>query len=83
MKKEKRSGERHLHRKVGYVEALKLLTPREIEVLERIRKGDTGKEIADSLGISKETVHSHRKNIKVKLGVQGCRALIKWWANTT
>lgn len=45
------------------------LTEREKEVLRLIVNGHTSKEIADSLGISKLTVDTHRKHIQQKLGV--------------
>lgn len=45
------------------------LTEREKEVLKLIVNGQTSKEIADNLGISKLTVDTHRKHIQQKLGV--------------
>ena len=43
------------------------LTPRELEVLERIREGNKNKQIADQLSISETTVNFHIKNIVDKL----------------
>lgn len=43
------------------------LTPREIEVLELIVKGDTNKEIADTLCVAESTVKNHLRNILAKL----------------
>ncbi len=45
------------------------LTHREIEILERIAKGDTNNEISGHLFISPHTVKSHMINIFNKLGV--------------
>jgi len=45
------------------------LTPRELEILALLAKGDLAKEIADSLGISIWTVHGHVKSIFEKLNV--------------
>jgi two-component system, NarL family, response regulator len=45
------------------------LTPREIQVMERVAEGKRNKEIAALLGISEETVQVHLKNIFVKLRV--------------
>jgi DNA-binding NarL/FixJ family response regulator len=45
------------------------LTEREAEVLDRIAKGMSNKEIADALGISEHTVKGHVKNVLGKLGV--------------
>ncbi len=43
------------------------ITPREIEVLELIVKGQTNKEIADSLCVAESTVKNHLRNILAKL----------------
>ncbi len=43
------------------------LTPREIDVLRKIRDGNKNKQIAASLGISEATVNFHIKNIAEKL----------------
>lgn len=39
------------------------LTPKELEVLARIVSGHTLREIGDLLGVSRNTVHFHVKNI--------------------
>jgi len=62
---------KHLHKKVPETE----LTPREIEVLILIVKGNINKEIADKLNISPTTVITHRKNITDKLGIKSVSAL--------
>lgn len=49
------------------------LTPRELEVCRLIRSGRSGKEIADLLNASFETIQTHRKNIRKKLGLRGRR----------
>lgn len=45
------------------------LTPREIEVLSLVARGNRNKEIAYALSISEETVQGHMKHILTKLGV--------------
>jgi DNA-binding NarL/FixJ family response regulator len=45
-----------------------ILTPREIEVLRLIARGNANKEIARGLSLSEETVKVHVKNILSKLG---------------
>lgn len=45
------------------------LTPREVEVLQKLARGLANKEIADTLGISEHTVKGHLKNILAKLRV--------------
>lgn len=53
-----------------------VLTPRELEVLELLRRGLRNREIAASLGISEETVQSHVKNLLAKLDVPDRTAAI-------
>ena len=48
---------------------LKLLTPRERDVLDGLAKGLPNKSIAYDLGISPRTVEIHRANLMSKLGV--------------
>lgn len=52
------------------------LSPRELEVLKLIASGLLNKEVADRLGISLNTVLSHRKNITSKLGIKTVSGLI-------
>ena len=46
-----------------------VLTPREIDVLRWIAKGNANKEIARKLSLAEETVKVHVRNILAKLGV--------------
>ena len=48
----------------------KELTNRESIILQMIAKGFTSKQIGDKLGISTQTVSSHRKNISSKLEIK-------------
>lgn len=50
------------------------LAPREMEVCQLIQLGRSGKEIAELLNMSFETVQTHRKNIRRKLGLRGKKA---------
>lgn len=45
------------------------LTSRELDICELIRQGRTSKEIADTLGLSPETIHKHRQAIRRKLQI--------------
>jgi DNA-binding NarL/FixJ family response regulator len=46
------------------------LSPRELEILQLIAEGHSGKEIAEQLTISDKTVDRHRSNILAKLGLR-------------
>lgn len=55
-----------------------LLTPRETEIIRKIEKGHTYKDLAEILCISPHTIHSHIKNIYEKLHAKSRKdALIK------
>lgn len=60
-----------------HAERLKLLTPREREVLSGIVNGDTNKEIASALGISVRTVETHREGVMRKLQVRSVAGLTR------
>jgi DNA-binding NarL/FixJ family response regulator len=49
---------------------LSLMSLREVQVLERVGRGQTTKEIAYALDLSPRTVDVHRANIKKKLGLR-------------
>lgn len=63
---------------IGCIEALKILSPREIEVLEQVSLCKTNREIGIELGIATTTVKTHRRNICRKLQLKGRYALMKW-----
>ena len=52
------------------------LTPREIEVLDRVKLGMRNKEIAASLHISEKTIQVHIKNVLLKLKVNDRSAAV-------
>ncbi|MCA9768670.1 MAG: response regulator transcription factor [Gemmatimonadetes bacterium] len=56
---------------------LDLLTPREREVLVRIARGDTNKEVAARLSISPRTVETHRESLMGKLGIRTVAGLTR------
>jgi DNA-binding NarL/FixJ family response regulator len=58
------------HRSTTDGPALTVLTPRERQVLEAMADGATAAEVAESLGISPNTVRSHMQNLLRKLGVR-------------
>jgi DNA-binding NarL/FixJ family response regulator len=47
------------------------LTPRETDICRLIQQSWQGRAIAEQLGISFETLQTHRKNIRRKLGLKG------------
>ncbi|MCE1245227.1 MAG: response regulator transcription factor [Firmicutes bacterium] len=69
-----------------YVELLKKdkqnsnqeLTSREREILQMIAEGKTSKDISISLGISLNTVNTHRNHIMEKLGIDNIAQLTKY-----
>jgi DNA-binding CsgD family transcriptional regulator len=52
------------------------LTPREIEVLEKIGQGKTSRQIAETLNLSVFTVNNHRKHICKKIGLHSTAQLV-------
>ena len=54
------------HRRGSPVEAL---TPRELDVLRLLARGNTNRQIAALLGLSMRTVENHRANLMGKLGL--------------
>jgi DNA-binding NarL/FixJ family response regulator len=60
------------------------LTDRELEVLERIGKGEEVKAIARALNLSPKTVETHRAHIREKLKLQNARQVARYavqWAS--
>ncbi len=53
-----------------FIEQNSILSEREKEVLELALEGETSKEIAEKLFVSKSTIDSHRKNILKKTGAK-------------
>jgi DNA-binding NarL/FixJ family response regulator len=74
-------GEKVLDPQVAHPSALKGereggLTPRELEVLQRIVAGKSNKEIAVELNLSANTVSVHRANIMDALGIHKTAELV-------
>jgi two-component system NarL family response regulator len=69
------AGERYIPANVAFKMAEHVsrpeLTEREHEVLRRMARGESNKEIGNSLSISEGTVKTHVKSILSKLGVAG------------
>jgi DNA-binding NarL/FixJ family response regulator len=57
---------------------LRVLTPREMEVLTLVADGMTNQDIADHLRISIKTVQAHRANVMDKLGLSDITHLVRF-----
>lgn len=62
-------------------QGIKLLSRRELEIIEKIKIGDSSKEIATGLAISVRTVEVHRHNIFKKLKMKNSVSLINYMNN--
>jgi RNA polymerase sigma factor (sigma-70 family) len=61
---------------------LEQLTPREREVLLRVARGRTSREIAEEFGISPRTVETHRERIMAKLRIRSVAGLTRFVLET-
>ena len=59
-------------------QALRMLTPREVEVLRLVAEGRTNQDIADQLALSIKTVQAHRANVMDKLGLRDITQLVRF-----
>ena len=59
-------------------QALKVLTPREIEILKLVAEGYTNQEIAAQLTLSIKTVQAHRANVMEKLDLRDITHLVRF-----
>lgn len=58
-----------------------VLTKREKDIVKHIANGNTNKQIGELLSISHHTVHTHRKNVMKKLGVNSSTELTLYAVN--
>jgi len=59
-------------------QALRVLTPREVEALRLVAEGRTNQEIADQLTLSIKTVQTHRANVMEKLELRDITHLVRF-----
>lgn len=59
-------------------QTLRVLTPREVEVLRLVAEGRTNQDIADQLALSIKTVQTHRANMMEKLGLRDITHLVRF-----
>jgi DNA-binding NarL/FixJ family response regulator len=62
----------------GYGSPVAVLTDRELEVLEKIGKGMSTREVAEDLKLSHKTVETHRAHIKEKLGFKDSTSMVRF-----
>ena len=67
-----------LREQAGTADGLERLTEREKDVLSRVARGLSNKEIAAELGISVRTVESHRDSLMRKTGLRNAAALTRY-----
>jgi DNA-binding NarL/FixJ family response regulator len=75
----------HLHGATGEgASPVDRLTDRELEIFQRIGKGEEVKTIAEALHLSPKTVETHRAHIKEKLRLENARQVARYavqWVN--
>ena len=59
------------------VSSVKALSDRELYVFQLLGAGLTSRKVATQLGVSLKTIHSHRENIKRKLGLRDGAELVR------
>jgi NarL family two-component system response regulator YdfI len=64
------------HQKPGIGTSASLLSPRELEVLQRVAQGERNKEIALALDITERTVKAHLESIFLKMQVDSRAAAV-------
>lgn len=60
------------------IDPLQALTTRECEILQLLAEGKTVSQIAQTLIISENTVYTHQKNIKTKLGLRNRAEMVRF-----
>ena len=60
------------------LQAVQILSGRELEVARLVAEGFSSKEIAARLDLSVRTVEKHRANIMDKIGVKEVASLVRW-----
>ena len=75
------TSKKNIHTDDLFLKKLKL-SSRELEVIRLVKTGLTTKEIADHLHISFYTAETHRKNIKLKIGIEGEAAFLRFVYST-
>ena len=67
----RRALDKMLRREAGLADAVRVLTPREVEIVKMVAVGLRNKQIAEKLTITEGTVKIHLHSIYQKLGISG------------
>jgi DNA-binding CsgD family transcriptional regulator len=59
-------------------EVKKIISTRELKILELVAKGYTSERIGEMLAIAKTTVQTHRRNMLRKTGISNTQELVGW-----
>jgi FixJ family two-component response regulator len=73
---------KHQHEEDTVATKLALLSDREMQIFERVAKGEMNKSIAFELGISERTVEVHRSQVMKKLEVKTLAELVRFKLQT-
>ncbi len=72
------TSQQHISKSAKLAQTLRVLTPREMEVLKLVAEGYTNQEIADQLVLSIKTVQAHRANVMEKLELHDVTHLVRF-----
>ena len=72
------SHQQEVSKSSSLAQELRVLTPREVEILRLVAEGRTNQEIADQLVLSIKTVQAHRANVMEKLGLSDITHLVRF-----
>ena len=56
----------------------RIISSRELKILELVAKGYTSEKIGEMLAIAKTTVQTHRRNMLRKTGINNTQELVGW-----
>ena len=59
-------------------QVMRVITPREREIIQLLVEGSSNKEAASTLGISVKTIEAHRANIMRKLHLRSVSDLVRY-----
>ena len=78
LKRQAKERPRQIERQIAAREMARVLTAREMEIVQLAGRGLTNKEIAAKFEVSVRTIESHRESLLRKLGVKGTAGLTRF-----